>query len=308
MSQLWYASTPAETNVWDDDLDRIADMLATLKSNFSGTAAPSNAVEGMWWADTDDNILKIYDGASWQNVFNFSTMEFYIGSGYVTAAMISDSARKPSLVTGQTINPTTLQINSTTVNATAAEINTTCENVVANVKCESTQNGSAASYLEFTGLTAGVYQLWWYLSSVADSNGNHLILRVNNTNQGTADASGGSLDRYTVETGFAVDDGNEGFSLSPETNTDLNANANDPQQLYGRLDIVIPACGETMTLSGWCASSYLYDNGFYNDIYSSNVKHCTYIYSEDGGTTTFSIRILMDDSTLTGDAYLFELG
>lgn len=116
MSQTFTDDCFAAGHVAQTDLQNMENNFAALKSNFSGTAAPSNPVEGMWWADSDDNILKIYTGSAWQNVFNWATMEFYAGAGFITAAQISDAARKASLVSGESISPTT--VTATTINTT----------------------------------------------------------------------------------------------------------------------------------------------------------------------------------------------
>jgi len=116
MSQNFTGDSYDSSHVAATDLQNMEDNFAALKSQFSGTSAPSNPVLGMPWVDTTNNILKMYDGTQWVNVFNYSTGEFYIGTGFITAAMIADAARKPSLVAGETITP--LNCNPTNLNVT----------------------------------------------------------------------------------------------------------------------------------------------------------------------------------------------
>ncbi len=65
MSQHWYANTPHPDNQYDTDLNNVRAMFETLRTNFSGSSAPSNAIEGMLWRDTNKKLLKLRGVSAW---------------------------------------------------------------------------------------------------------------------------------------------------------------------------------------------------------------------------------------------------
>lgn len=67
MSQIWTDDPFSSGNVGQTDLQNIENNLLSLKSNFSGTSAPSNAVAGMHWYDsgTGNKVMKLYLESSW---------------------------------------------------------------------------------------------------------------------------------------------------------------------------------------------------------------------------------------------------
>ena len=67
MSQTWTDDPFSSGNVGQTDLQNIENNLLSLKSNFSGTSAPSNAVAGMHWYDsgTGNKVMKMYLDSSW---------------------------------------------------------------------------------------------------------------------------------------------------------------------------------------------------------------------------------------------------
>jgi hypothetical protein len=50
----------------------LKDHLAAVASCHSGTSAPAYAVQGMWWLDTANELLKWYDGSAWITVLRLS--------------------------------------------------------------------------------------------------------------------------------------------------------------------------------------------------------------------------------------------
>lgn len=75
MAQNYTDDCFAGSHAGQTDLQNMENNFACLKSSFSGDSAPSNPVAGMWWFDTDANILKIRNEANgaWISVFNFAT-------------------------------------------------------------------------------------------------------------------------------------------------------------------------------------------------------------------------------------------
>jgi hypothetical protein len=67
MSQDWSSDTYEPTNTFSIDLQHIEDNFATLKSNWSGLAQPSDRQAGQFWFDTSNKILKIrsFTNFSW---------------------------------------------------------------------------------------------------------------------------------------------------------------------------------------------------------------------------------------------------
>jgi hypothetical protein len=108
-SQQYTADVYDPNHVAATDLQNMEYNFDALKTNFSGASAPANPSAHQWWADTTNNILKYRNAANtaWLDIYDFSNNVFMAGvdTGLITATMISDGARKPSLVTDQTITP-----------------------------------------------------------------------------------------------------------------------------------------------------------------------------------------------------------
>lgn len=68
MSQDWVSDLYTTGTVGDTTLSNMELMFATLRSSFSGSSAPSNAVDGNLWYDTDTDLLKAYRNAAWAGV------------------------------------------------------------------------------------------------------------------------------------------------------------------------------------------------------------------------------------------------
>ena len=98
MSQTWTDDIYDPDHEADDDLQNMENNFAALKSTFSGTAAPSNAVAGMQWFDTDNKVLKVRDAANstWYGVMHGDTSQkvwIYRNSaidGWVVDSSVSD--------------------------------------------------------------------------------------------------------------------------------------------------------------------------------------------------------------------------
>jgi len=65
MAQNWTDDTFAGSHVGQTDLQNMENNFACLKSTFSGTAAPSNPVEGQQWFETDKDGTRVYIDSSW---------------------------------------------------------------------------------------------------------------------------------------------------------------------------------------------------------------------------------------------------
>ena len=74
MSQDYVDDVYDSTFVVQTTMANVEKNFAALKSSFSGAAAPSNPIAGMWWFDTTANLLKLRNEANnaWQSVWNFA--------------------------------------------------------------------------------------------------------------------------------------------------------------------------------------------------------------------------------------------
>lgn len=115
MSQIW------NIDVYDKDaraahpiMEDIEKMLETLRTSFSGSAAPSNTIAGLWWFDTTANILKLRNEANtaWLSVWDLANNKPVIVnlSDEITVAMVASSAKDPAAGTAglRTIGTTAL--------------------------------------------------------------------------------------------------------------------------------------------------------------------------------------------------------
>jgi len=96
-------------NVYDSTFEvqttmaNVEKNFAALKSSFSGAAAPSNPIAGMWWFDTAANILKLRNEANnaWQSVWDFANNKPVIAnlSNEITNAMCAAALKDPAAAT-----------------------------------------------------------------------------------------------------------------------------------------------------------------------------------------------------------------
>lgn len=74
MSQATHAILGAATSFpGATGIPKIEAALEAINSCHSGASAPSYAVAGTWWWDTNTDILKWYDGTSWISLFKVDT-------------------------------------------------------------------------------------------------------------------------------------------------------------------------------------------------------------------------------------------
>jgi len=100
MSQDFTDNVFATDHAVQTDMQNIENNFAALKSAFSGTTTPADAVAGMWWFDTTANILKIRNEANnaWQSVWDFANSKPIISnlSDEITGAMIAAAIKDPA--------------------------------------------------------------------------------------------------------------------------------------------------------------------------------------------------------------------
>ena len=77
MSQTWTDNCYGSGNVGQTDLQVMENNFACLKSSFSGTSSPSDAVAGMPWFDTTQKVLKIREAnnSSWYGLMHGDTSQ-----------------------------------------------------------------------------------------------------------------------------------------------------------------------------------------------------------------------------------------
>lgn len=84
MAQNYTEDCFAAGNAGQTDLHNMENNFHCLKTNFSGSSAPSDSTAGMLWADTGNKILKMRGSASdaWVSLIDFSTHTTNSGSVY----------------------------------------------------------------------------------------------------------------------------------------------------------------------------------------------------------------------------------
>jgi hypothetical protein len=287
MGQTWSSTTPDEDNVWDDDLDSVRAKLETLKSNFSGTAAPSNPVEGMLWADTDDDILKVYTGGAWVNVFKWSTSQYYIGAGLITATMISSSARKPSLVTSQAITPASVN------GVTAASLQFAAQNAVAGMICVEKQTPSAVGSITLTSIDApGLYRVMATLEN-SDYSSNPWWMRLNNDS--------GNNYSYTSVQRLAGTSAEKVTTQKPSDGIVLNFDTDCDDVFGAMLDFMVG------TYPGDNTFAFIRGQASFLTNYSYAMLGIDFDGGYDGASAITSLLIDSDAGNFTGTVYVFKI-
>jgi len=91
-SQTWTDNTYQSDHTAATDLQAIENNFAALKTNFSGTSAPSGPSGLMWWADTANNLLKLRDEANnaWLEIYDFGNDR--VGTGKVKTDSLDSGA------------------------------------------------------------------------------------------------------------------------------------------------------------------------------------------------------------------------
>lgn len=97
------------------DLEQAKNNFDALASSFCGPQDPAAlgfSEPGMLWLNNSTGILsqRNESNSSWVTLFDLRNQR--IATGRVTAASISNSARKPSLITGQAISPGSCSIQT----------------------------------------------------------------------------------------------------------------------------------------------------------------------------------------------------
>ena len=95
-------------------------VLAAIKSLNAGASAPSGAVEGMMWVDTTNHKLKIYDGAGWEEIGDYTNK----GLGLLDNAELTGDPTAPTqpVTDKSTKIATTAFVNSLTSSESRAGI------------------------------------------------------------------------------------------------------------------------------------------------------------------------------------------
>ena len=95
-------------------------VLAAIKSLNAGASAPSGAVEGMMWVDTTNHKLKIYDGAGWEEIGDYTNK----GLGLLDDAELTGDPTAPTqpVTDKSTKIATTAFVNSLTTSESRAGI------------------------------------------------------------------------------------------------------------------------------------------------------------------------------------------
>ena len=133
-------------HVAQTDLQNIENNFAALKSTFSGASAPPNAVAGMFWYDTNNNILKLRNEANnaWISVFDFANS--VCSDDTVDTTAIVDDAVTNAKLADNAVN--TAQLIDGAVTAAKLASDATPWSLF------DEDDPSGASYTEFTNLTA----------------------------------------------------------------------------------------------------------------------------------------------------------
>jgi hypothetical protein len=92
----------------------IEESLDALRTNWEGIASPGSPSPSQWFSDTTNNKLRIrkQDGTDWEDIYDFGTSEVVLAAQQVEATHISDAARKPSLISGESISPSSCSIQA----------------------------------------------------------------------------------------------------------------------------------------------------------------------------------------------------
>lgn len=117
MSRNFYAEFKPNDFVQDTMEDMIEGSLVALQSNFNDPGdVPSGdkRVGGMLCSNRTDFRLKLrnQNNTAWLNIYDFANQEVLLTDGQVTTAKISSSARKPTIVAGESISPSSCTLQS----------------------------------------------------------------------------------------------------------------------------------------------------------------------------------------------------
>lgn len=102
----WTDDTFAGGHVAATDLQNMENNFLALRQNFPGDVAPSSPQEGQWWADTTNNIIKLYSGGAWRNVFDYANNK--VAADAVKTTSIENLAVTAAKIANTTITPAQL--------------------------------------------------------------------------------------------------------------------------------------------------------------------------------------------------------
>lgn len=118
MAQEFYPTFDPDDQV-QTTMSEIFSNVRTLRSKFSGNSTPGSPQAFQWWASTSDDILYLRNSTNtaWLPIYNFNTEELLLDDGQVTSSIISNGARKGTIVQGEDISPNSCAIRATALGA-----------------------------------------------------------------------------------------------------------------------------------------------------------------------------------------------
>lgn len=204
MSQNFTDDCYASTHVRATDLQAFENNFAALKSSFSGSSAPSNAVAGMLWYDTSTGFLKVRNTANttWISIYDVvndvvpsnkvvlaslingiltadATGRAKMADLFVTNAKINDVSG--SKITDNTISSAKYQDNSISTNKLLAGSSNlwewTCGHYAGQL-VDFSDGGEAETYCYFTNIGTSTYKKMFYNYLYIPSTCKYVVLGV----------------------------------------------------------------------------------------------------------------------------------
>lgn len=283
MSQDFTDDCFASGHVGQTDLQNMEKNFAALKSTFSGPSAPSNTVAGMWWYDTNANILKLRNEANnaWLEVYDFANET--VPDNKVDTDAIQDDAITNAKVADNAVNTAQIVANAVTAAKMAAG--------VINWILFDNKDVTAQSEIEFTGLDDDKRYL--VVCHVRPSAATPLWLQV--CGDGTA--------TYYTASNSANSDGTGGasgstFGVWGSVGVTMNTNMASGQNIMLKFEIMADPADKDLQLMFGRTTGYA--NGGPFTIFNWAGRHYK------ASTTFSSLKILPGSGTITGHAAIFE--
>ncbi len=196
MSQNFTDDCYASTHVRATDLQAFENNFAALKSSFSGSSAPSNAVAGMLWYDTSTGFLKVRntDNTTWISIYDVvndvvpsnkvvlaslingiltadATGRAKMADLFVTNAKINDVSG--TKITDNTISTAKIQNNVVTPSKMAAGSSYLWQWSYAKADLDAYETG-----VVLYGVTNGTYKVWQRAYLYIPSGAKYVVLGV----------------------------------------------------------------------------------------------------------------------------------